>query len=282
MPTKVKDLKNCYLAAFRVSVHGGIRYSHSEEQRKIEERREESQWKTHKVLDDRDEYKRAQNMRNNMKRSVHRLGKANELGTIVPQENEGQLDDLIQKNKDMVRAFNETARHSNIQFTALKFYISGENEVALEDMLNELRMTLGDLKRAVESADFKSIRSVVEKLKGYDMVLPDTAADYLQRAIADARKQAVQARKALEDRGQELADVQQTMETATVDFARFAVMEPGTELRDVDNELVQKMIEAQAESRFANVVLLEDDDEEDSTTESPFGEGDGPRVLMEG
>jgi len=282
MPTKVKDLKNCYLAAFKVSVHGGIRYSHSDSKTEVQERREESEWRTHKVLNDRDEYKKAQNLRNNIKRSVHRLGKANELGTIVPVENEEKLEELIAKNRAKVKEFNETARFSNIQFTALKFYISGENEAALEDMLSELRGTLIDLKRAVASADFKSIRSVVDKLKGYDMVLPETAADYLQRAIADARKQATEARKSLEERGAELADVQKTMETSTVDFARFAVMEPGDKLDDVDNELVQKMVEAQAENRFANVVLMDEDDEEDAPVENPFAESDGGfRVLLD-
>lgn len=284
MPTKVKDLKNCFLVAFKVSVHGGIRYAHSDSKTEVKERREESEWRTHKVLNDRDEYKKAQNMRNNIKRSVHRLGRANELGTIVPVENEDKLEELIAKNREMVREFNATAGYSNIQFTALKFYISGENEAALEDMLSELRDTLGDLKRAVAAADFKSIRAVVDKLKGYDMVLPETAADYLQRAIADARKQAAEARKSLEERGAELSEVQQTMETSTVDFARFAVMEPGDKLNDVDNELLKKMMEAQAESRFAGVVLMEEDDETDNeeTTENPFAvDDDGPRVLME-
>lgn len=254
MPVQVKDLKNCFLVAFKVSVHGGISYSHSKEKLEVIGRREESSWQTDKILNDREEYNKAQSLRGIIKRSLARLGRDGDLGAIVPVENEKDLDALIEENRQKIRQFNEEARFSTMRFTALKFYIQGENEAALEDMLRDLRDLLDELKASVEGADYKGIRDVVTRLKGFEAVLPENAADYLQRAVADARKQANTARKALEDAGQQLQDVQRKMSTSTVDFARFAVMEPGDEI-DTDNPLVQKLVEAQAGMRGAGIVL---------------------------
>lgn len=257
MPVQVKDLKNCFLVAFKVSVHGGISYKHSNEDIRLVQKREESEWLTNKVVNDKEEYNDAQSLRGIIKRSLDRLGRTGELGTIVPVESEEELDKLIAQNRERVQEFNAKAGFSNMRFSALKFHISGENEVALTDMLEDLRDTLEELRTVVQKADYTGIRGVVAKLQGFDAVLPPTAADYLQRAVADARVQAREAKKLLERRGEDLGDVQAKMSTSTVDFARFAVMDPQDRL-EVDNELVQKMMAAQAATRTAGLELGED------------------------
>jgi hypothetical protein len=277
MPTRTEDLKNCFLVAFKASVHGGLSYKHSDSKVETDGRREDSEWKTNKTIDDKEERNNSVALAGRIKRAVDRLGRPNELGTIVPAENEGKLDEVIEKCREDVRAFNAVSAFTNLRFTALKFYISGENEAALDDMLQDLRDTLGDLKDAIKSADFKNIRAVVAKLKGFDAVLPESAADYLQRAMADARKQATVARKALEERGKDLEEVQREMDSSTVDFARFAVMEPGDELRDVSNPLVQKLMEAQSEQRGANIMLGSEDGDDGVF---PFPEGNFRQVQM--
>jgi len=279
MPTRKEDLKKCFLVAFKASVHGGLSYQHSDGKVKSEGRREESEWKTNKTVNDKEERNNGVAMASRIKRSLDRLGRPNELGTIVPKDNEDKLDELIEKCRNDVSEFNAKSAYTNLRFTALKFLISGENEAALDDMLEDLRSTLDELKRAVASADFQGIRAVVGKLKGFDVVLPESTSDYLQRAVADARKQASVVRKALEDRGRDLEDVQKEMDTSTVDFARFAIMEPGTELRDVDSPLVQKLMEAQSEGRGAGIILGSNSDDEENVVPFP-GSDNYSRQMM--
>jgi len=283
MPTKREDLKNCFLVAFKAGVHGGLSYRHSDGKVFVKGSAEESSWKTDKLINDKDERNKAVCMASQIKRSVNKLGRENELGTIVPVENEEALDDLIEKCKQDVADFNATGVYTHLRFTALKFFISGENEVALEDMLGDLRETLDELRSAVKSADFQSIRSVVTKLKGFDMVLPKSAAEHLQRAIADARKQATDVRKSLEERGKDLEDVQREMNTTCVDFARFAVMDPSEALEsdDFDNPLIKQMAEAHSESRGAGVMLGGGGGGMDEDLSAPFtGERYARQVMI--
>jgi len=254
MPTKIEDLKNCFLVVFKCGVHGGLSYRHSDGKTERQGKREDSEWKTQKTVNDKEERNKGVSLAGRVKRAVERLGRANELGTIVPVDREAELEEMIEKCKRDVREFNATSTYTNLRFRALKFAISGENEVALGDMLSELRELLDALRDAVKAADVKGIRDVAKQLKGFDAVLPEDAADYLQRAVADAKKQAGLARKSLEERGMQLEDVQREMNASTVDFARFAVMQPGEELEDVESPLVQKLMEAQSEERAAGII----------------------------
>jgi len=267
MPLTTQDLKACFLVGYKVSVHGGIHYSHRDEEKWEEGSAEHARWQTEKEIKDADEYKKAQALRNKAKRYLRKLGVPSELGVMVPVEDEDEITKVYRKLQVEVDKFNINAQHSEIRFRVLKFKIEGENELVLQDMLQDMRRNLVDLKRVVKKADVKGIRDVVARMKGMEMVLPDSAAEYVERAVADARAQAIEMRKALEERNEDLADVQRRISTDSVDFARFALMEPGSDLVDVDNEFVQGMVERDAMQRGAGILLGDEDD--DAPQEAP-------------
>jgi len=267
MPLETKDLKACYLIGYKVSVHGGIHYEHSGEEKSTNGTAEFASWQTDKEVNDAAEYKRAQALRNKAKRYLNKLGVSNELGVVVPVENLQQIKDTYRSLSVEVDRFNVEAIFSSIRFRVLRFKIEGENEVALQDMLADMRSNLVDLKAAVKKADVKGIRDVIQRMKGMEMVLPDSAADFVQRAVDDARAQATEMRKALEERKEDLEVVQRRISTSSVDFARFALMEPGSDLLDVDTELVQRMVERDALNRGAGVLLAEEDEAPQPQTE---------------
>lgn len=269
MPLTTNELKACFLVGYKVSVHGGIHYNHHDEERWEEGSAEMATWLTEKEIKDASEYKRAQALRNKAKRYLRKLGVPSELGVMVPVEDEDEINKVYRQLQVEVDLFNIEAQHSEIRFRVLKFKIEGENELALQDMLQDMRRNLVDLKQAVKRADVKNIREVIQRMKGMEMVLPESAADYVQRAVADAKAQAIEMRKALEERNEDLADVQKRISTDSVDFARFALMEPGSDLLDVDNEFLQGMVERDALKRGAGVILGGEDEDPAESENAP-------------
>jgi len=261
MPLNFKDLKACWLVWYPTSVHGGCSYKREDLNTELSDKREESTWTTEKVIDDVEEYRKANNLRGKIKRHLRKLGAPVVPGTImtVPFDREKELEDKKSDLRREVDAFNAESTYSTVRFQCHKHRLGGEGEDILKDMLRDLRETLGELKAAEQAADFKGITQVVQRLAGFDAVLPPSAADYLQRAIADARAQAKSIKASLEEKKEDLGAVQKRISTSAVDFARFAVMEPGSVLPDVDNDLVQRMMEAQSEERMAGVLFDEDD-----------------------
>jgi len=285
MPTTYKKMKPCYLLNVRCSVHGGLTYRRSDEDVVTEDEREEATWTTDRVIQNRAEYNKAQALRNRIKRAIANLGVPGDLGIFCTRDSRREIDKAVRKWTVKIDKFNQEAQHSVIRFRVARWKVEGENEEVLQDMLVDLRGLVDELKVAVKNADYKSIRSVVTRLRGYDMVLPEDAADFLQRAVANAKAQAIDVRKSLEKHGEDLKQVQDRMNTSSIDFARFALMEPGSQLDDVDNELLQRrLMEAHAEERGAGILLEDAADEEGEELPSYLTateNGDSPFLLID-
>lgn len=265
MPMTEKDLKGCWLVWYPVSVSGGCTYTQTDRKETREQQdakvKEEAEWKAKKVVDDVDEYRKANALRNRAKRRIRGLGAPAAPGIVlVPLERSVELDSRRADMTKVVTEFNADSVYSKVSFRCYKYPIAGENEVLLADMLGQLRVTLEELKAAEQAADFKGIKSVLDRLAGFDAVLPESAADYLQRAVVDARAQARNIEKSLEDKSKTLEELQMEMQTSQVDFARFAVMQPGDTLDEVDNGLVAKLMAAQANERAAAIDMGDEDD----------------------
>ncbi len=282
-----KELKPCYLLGVRCSVHGGLSYKRSDEDVTTEGEQEEATWTTERVIANKTEYRKAQALRNQIKRSMANLGVPGDLGIICASESLAEIEQAYRKWAVKVDKFNLSAEFSRMKFRVARFKIEGENELALKDMLDDLRDTMDALQKAVASADYKGIRSVVTQLRGYDMMLPEAEADYLKRAVVNARAQARDIRKSLEKRGEDLKVVQDRMNTSSVEFARFALMEPGSTLEDIDNDLLKRLAAAQAEERGSGIVIDINDAERSAVdTEVPsylsaVENGDGPFALID-
>ncbi len=222
---KAKDLNPCYLVNFRCSVHGGIQYRRGQEDVEQEGQREKATWETVRVLSDKDEYKKATSLRGKCKREIEKLGVDSVLGVIMDKARIADLESTVTAYQEEIDAFNAAANFSTMRFAVVRFEVKGDNEVALESMLSDMRDTLDALREAVANADYKEIRKVIQMMKGYATVLPGDAAKQVTNAIDDARVQARQIRRALEKRGEQLEEVQNQVSTASVDMARFALLD---------------------------------------------------------
>jgi hypothetical protein len=265
MPMTEKDLKGCWLVWYPVSVSGGCTYTQTDRIETREKRdtkvKEEAEWKAKKVVDDVKEYKAANALRNRAKRWIRSLGAPAAPGIVlVPLERGVDLDERREEMTERVTQFNADSVYSKVSFRCYKYPIAGENEQLLADMLGQLRVTLEELRQAEKAADVKGMKSVLDRLAGFDTVLPEGAADYLQRAIADAKAQVKSVEKSLKDKSKTLEQVRTEMNTTQVDFARFAVMQPGDTLDEVDNNLVAKLMAAQANERAAAIDMGDEDD----------------------
>lgn len=276
MPIKSSELRECYLVAARISVRGGIKYSHANEQTETEGSKEIAQWETTRRVDDKEEYSRAQSIRNRYNRAVRGLGVESPIGIIVPMDREDLIEDLDRQWSETVDEFNRAARYSTIRMDLEKFEIKGENMRAMENMLGSMRETLGDLKDAINSADYEEIRDVVKRMRGWVSVLPDEQASSVQKAIDDARTQAREIRKALVKKGEQIEEVKRTVSVASVDLARFALLDDAPDV-DPDAPTAADVQAAAAGLRAVNAYgEAEPQDEPQGTETAPEDEPDEP------
>jgi len=220
----VRDLKPCFLVAARCSVHGGINYQHDKEQL-IEAvgQGEKATWETIRTIEDKVEYVEARGTRSRFLRELTALGVGSVLGVLVPTDKEKELRELSTEWRAKINEFNSKSVYSKLLVSIMVFKIQGENEEALDSMLYDLKDTMEELKAAIKLADYKGIREVVQRLRGFSTVLPDSAAEKLVNAVQDARAQANMIRKALEKQGEKLEVIQKQISTSTVDLAAFAI-----------------------------------------------------------
>lgn len=285
MSIKSSEMRECFLVAAKISVRGGIKYSHANEQTETEGSKETAKWETTRRLDDKAEYAKAQSIRNRFNRAVRGLGVDSPIGIIVPMDRDDLIQDMDQEWSALVSDFNLGSRFSTIRMDLEKFEIKGENMRAMENVLGSMRETLSDLRDALEAADYDEVRDVVKRMRGYISVLPDQEAATMQLAIDDARTQAREIRKALVRKGEQIEDVKRTISVATVDLARFALLdEEGDEpLEDAPTASDVLAAAAGVQAVAAYGTVSEDnqgdpqDEEGDEPAPAPYGPP-APRV----
>jgi|GEM_PF-4293008 len=259
-----KNIKPCFFIIPKCSVHGGMKYERSPEEVEQVEGEEHATWETKRVINNKDEYRNAQNLRGRFLREANSLGVSDDVGVIVEMEREDDIADLHAEWKQTFTEFNSGAKHSKIRFRISKFRITSDNEQILQDMLLDMRETMDELREMIVAADYKGIRQVVSRMKGWVTVLPDQVAAGVQATIEDARKQANEIRRALKKRGEALEDVQEEVSTATVDLTRFAMMGDSDESEDTgpdSAEVFAAAAGAQAAAAFFGSESSEDEED---------------------
>jgi len=263
-----RNLKPCFFVMPKCSVQGGMHYQRSPEETEEIGTEEHATWETKRVINDKDEYRKAQNLRSQFLRDVRKLGVADDAGVIVDMDREDDITKLYEEWRETFNEFNSAAQFSRIRFRISRFRILSDNEQILKDMLRDMRETMDDLREMIVAADYQGIRSVVSRMKGWVTVLPDEAAANVQSTIEDARTQARSIKRALEKRGEQLEDVQKDVDTSVVDMARFVMMGDASE-DDYDGPDSADVYAAAAGSQAAAAFFSQDSDDPEPDSVTP-------------
>lgn len=286
--------KPCKLVMFYAHGHNINDYKVTD--REFEKRdngSELSRWKTEKVVEDPANATKAATLRAKFLRDICKLGAqyGKEKLVFINFEREDDLDAFKVEWRKIVQEFNAQSPVVKVDLGVLPpLDLTGSNEYLLGNLLDEMKDTMGQMKAALEAADYTSVSNVVKRLKGFVALVPDKQATAIVAAIADAKKQARSMKAKLEKKGEEIAKVQEMVNTSTVDLAVAACF--FDDAVEIEGPSANEMMEAQAQEFCAAIgqdleldgepeedldqEVQEDDQVVDPEVEDQEDEGTGP------
>lgn len=266
-----RKFKPCKLVMFYAHGHRTNDYRITDREAEVHpDGTEVSRWRTTKTIPDPENAKKAASLRAKFIKEVCDLGVqyGQEKLVFVDFEKADDLDDLKRRWKEVNETFNRESPIVKINFGTLPpLDLTGSNEYLLGNLLDEMKGTMAQMKQALEQADYKGIREVVGRLKGFVTLVPDQQANLIVDAIADARKQARSMRAMLEKKGKTLQEVQEMISTSTVDIAVAACLGDET-LPTTDGPTANDLMEAQAQE-FCAAFMDSGDSDEPGDSEDP-------------
>ena len=283
-----KRFKPCMLVMFAAHTHRAHDYKVGEREASVlEDGTEVSSWRTTKIVQDPENTKKAAALRATFINRVCGLGAqyGSEKLVFVDFERRDDLEMLQAEWKDKVKEFNAQSPIVKVDFFCLPpLDLTGSNEYMLGKLLDEMRDTMLEMKEALQAADYKKVRNVVVKLKGFTSLVPDEACAAITDAIADARKQAKMMKRELEKRGTAIEEVQAMINTSTVDLAAAVTLlddEP-----EIETEGAEVLMGALAEQQAAALDLGDMNAEEEEgfdvgalVVAAPIADPDGELSL---
>ena len=268
-----RRFKPCKLVMFYAHGHRTNDYQITDREAEVhEDGTEVSRWRTTKTILDPENSKKAATLRARFIKEVCALGVqyGQEKLVFVDFEKSDDLDLLKARWKTQVAEFNAQSQIVKINFGTLPpLDLTGSNEYLLGNLLDEMKDIMGQMKAALESADYKSVREVVSRLRGFVTLVPDREANLIADAIADARKQARMMSSMLEKKGKAIEEVQKMISTSTVDLA-FAAYLVDDAPPTTGGPTVNDLMEAQAQEFCA---AIQDDGQDQQESEPEQGPG---------
>jgi hypothetical protein len=223
-----KRFKPCKLVMFYAHGHRVNDYQITDREAEVlDDGTEVSRWKTTKTIPDPENAKKAASLRAKFIKDVCKLGVqyGQEKLVFIDFEKSDDLDLLKTQWAQTVQEFNAQSPIVKVRFGTLPALdLTGPNEYLLGNLVDEMKDTLGEMKQALENADYKGVREVVGRLKGFISLVPDNQATVIASAIQDARKQARSMKSMLLKKGKTIQDVQALISTSTVDLAVAACL----------------------------------------------------------
>jgi hypothetical protein len=235
----------------KVSCLGGVNVEREVIDTQKDGKEETSIVKSTKTILDIDEFKESRQLRRQLKSKLLKLGFQTSIGIIVNQANIEKVGEIKKEIDNEIKEFNEYSEYIRMKLRMPIFHFTGDNEAAVSVVLDDLNETLGLMKEAVEAADFKAIRNVAKKLRNYDTILPEDAAQRVVEAVASAKKQAKKFRRRLEKEGDSLEQVQKDIDTSPIDIARLMLIDDSSEENEVD---ISALNQADTENRFSDML----------------------------
>jgi hypothetical protein len=245
----VSVLKPGILVSLKTALRGGIFY----DRRDLESEHREgdasiAKWETKRKIDDAAEYERATKARNAASSAIRSVCAHTAFGLLCPESDEPKLDAALISAREIVNAFNETARHSQVSVYVLKGRIATTDQEAAKAIASEVEGLLGEMERGIRNVDAKAIREAASRAKQVGAVLDANAGTRVNMAIEIARAAAREIVKRVEKGGEDVLKVAESLtgstsaiETARMSFLDLDVTEqpvveplPATQARDLE------------------------------------------------
>lgn len=232
--SETMTLKPGILVSLKSSVRGGITYERETLPTEVSEiltRKDVTEWKTKRTIEDAEEHDAAIRARSAATAKVRSICVRTSFGLLCLADREEELDKAVAEARVVASEFNGKARYTRVTIYVLKGRIAETDQEAAGAIATEVQELLEQMGEGIASCDVAAVRDAANKAKGISAMLEGKQAEAVSAAVAAARTAARQIVKRIEKGGEDAAAVLLELQTKPIETARFAMldMEPPDE-----------------------------------------------------
>jgi len=223
MTMKSSTIKPGLLVVLRTSIVGNVKYERVdiETGRRIDKKAVRSKWETTKTVFDPEEATQAQIARGKARYCVSSVCAQTSFGLLCPRDRIPLLDKAYEAAKEIVAAFNQTAKSSRIDLNMLTGKVAQDDKEAIAAINAEMRELIETMAAGVERLDPRLVRDAANKARAAASMLSVDAKAAIQETITLARDAA----KAIVAAGETAAAEIDASLAETVRAGRFAFLD---------------------------------------------------------
>lgn len=249
------------LIRLSTAVSGNVNYTRTiiEEDHLDDEGKRVARWNTERTIQDPDEHERARKVQSKCGSLVRAVcAESRGFGLLCPQDREEDLKEAVRAARELARAFNATARLSEVNFYIMTGKVAADDVEAVRAINSEIRGLMDAMSQGVKDCDVETIREAANRAKDIGAVLSEEASARVKAAVEAARKAARQIVKAGEAAAVEVD--RQALRAITEARTAFLDIDDGAEVAeptagavavDLDPGDVDTMLAAPAVNQFA-------------------------------
>lgn len=226
MTTRTK-LAPSRLILTNLSVVGGATYEKEILKEETNGAVHEKDWKTKRRIMDKAERDEAISMSGRLQTKIK-----NDLGAVksvfglhvaLEKASAEKIEDVISDVRDEVRAFNAKSRFTKVNFNPIIIEVQSGDRLAMQALMDNFTEMFNNLKLAMAANNIDATSTLVNKLVGFDQILPAGRGAELTELVKAVRKQCRSFNKIAKEKGEAAAKIKAELDNSVVDRARFVL-----------------------------------------------------------
>jgi hypothetical protein len=255
------------LVSLKSTLRGGVRYERVDINtgEKLPDGAEVSEWKTKRVIEDKEEYDRATKIRGQARSLIVKVCSSTSFGLLCPNDQEGALDEAVKTARKICEEFNDTAKHSRLGLWTIKGRVASDDAEAARAITQEIAELTVQMDAGIKAFDPEAIRKAATRARELSSMLSDEKQTKINAAIEQARKAARTIVKRIETEGEDRATVLLDIQRGQIESARIAFLDMSGDTAESTGEQMPVV----APQRFADLDVESDDVSAPVVTQAP-------------
>lgn len=218
MPRTI-TLAECFLVPFSVSLQDTIRYNSTELDKQVDGVREVKKMETIRTIEDVQRHAGGVSLRSAMYRRLETVCKKTIIGYICPMAKLDDLNAALLWVREQAATYNDGDIGRIVVDEAI-VEIRSDNESAARAIAKQLQSIMDDLMRALDKADVKALREVIETGMGLEAMLPPEDGAAFVEAMRAARTAARTIQREVVKKKQDYDTIKSEIDTRPIEAAR--------------------------------------------------------------
>ena len=188
----ISTIRPGLLVSLKTSLSGNVHYA----SRDIEpdhidaDGARRAKWETQRTVEDPQEHEAAVKVRSKARSLISAVCAPSSFGLLCPESDASKLTDAIEEAREVVAAFNRTAKVTRVAVYIIAGRVAPDDAEAVRAINGEVRELLTTMETGLQRLDVATVRDAANRARALASMLSPEAAGRTQVAIEAARKAA--------------------------------------------------------------------------------------------